>query len=336
MSKRRILITGATGGLGAALVREALARGHHVVATGRSVVAGERLTAFGAKFAALDLTDPHADVRKLVRNCDSVIHAAALSASWGPGEAFTATNVDATTRLLAAAADEGLSRFVFVSSPSIFAGFADRIGIGEHDLPAAKPLNHYAQTKWAAEQLVLNQTHAALACCVVRPRALVGPGDQVILPRLAQLAARKRMPLLRGGMALIEMTDLRDAAWAICEAEERGPRIAGKAINISGGLPVPVRTIASRLSAALGKTPQFIPLPMILVRPLTTMVEAIARLRGTVREPVLTRYTLATLAYSQTFDPEPAQRLLGFMPRHDALETLCAQAQLRATTAAAQ
>jgi nucleoside-diphosphate-sugar epimerase len=329
VNPRRILVTGATGGLGMALVREALARRHRVVATGRSRAAGQQAEAIGATFVPLDLANPQSDFRRLVRGCDSVIHAAALSASWGLRREFQAVNVTATARLLEAAADAGVSRFVFVSSPSIFADFRDRIGIGETAAPASQPLNHYAATKLAAERLVLARREDAMACCAIRPRALVGPGDRVILPRLAELAARKRMPLPRGGRALIELTDLRDAAWAICEAEQRAPDLASRAINISGGKPVQVREVALEVARTLGRHPRLVSLPAGLARGVGSLCERIARLRRSASEPVLTRYTAATLAYSQTFDLEPARHLLGYEPKHDALATLLAEARHR-------
>ena len=110
---------------------------------------------------------------------------------------------------------------MFVSSPSIFAEFRDRPAIAEHDAPAAPPLNHYARTKLLAERLVLAAGGGGMACCAVRPRALVGAGDRVILPRLVEFARRRSLVLPRRGAALLELTDLRDAAWAICEAEHR-------------------------------------------------------------------------------------------------------------------
>jgi 2-alkyl-3-oxoalkanoate reductase len=326
VSKRRILVTGATGGLGIALVREALRRGHQVRATGRSLVAGNIVAATGAQFVACDLAGEKTDLPELMKGCDSIIHAAALSASWGPQRAFEIANIDVTNHLLDVAAKVGLARFVFVSSPSIFAAFHDRIAIDEGEMPATRPLNHYARTKLEAERNVLAKRQDVMACCAIRPRALVGEGDRVILPKLAELAARKRMPLPRGGKALIELTDLRDAAWAICEAEERAPQLGGMAINISGGRPVAVREVACKLAHALGKKPKLISLPVGFARCLAALLESVALLTRTAREPVLTRYTLATLAYSQTFDPRPAERLLGYRPRHDALETILDQA----------
>ncbi|MDQ7732539.1 NAD-dependent epimerase/dehydratase family protein [Halomonas sp. SpR1] len=331
MSQRRILITGATGGLGMALVREALERGHAVRATGRSQAAGDALTSLGAQFVRVDLTHSKTDFRELLKGVDSVIHAAALSASWGPRRAFDLHNIHMTEQLLEAASRSGVERFVFVSSPSIFAAYRDRLAIGEHDAPAFQPLNHYARTKLAAERSVLAPREDAMACCAIRPRALVGPGDRVILPKLAELAGRKRIPLPRGGRALIELTDLRDAAWAICAAEERPVELTGKAINISGGSPITVREVAYKLADALGKKPQLVSLPVGLARAIAVLSENAALLMRASREPMLTRYKLATLAYSQTFDLEPAQRLLGYRPQHDALATLLAEARQLST-----
>lgn len=327
MSERRILITGATGGLGMVLVREALKRGHDVLATGRSLPAGEQVKTLGAEFVPLDLEHRKVDLRELVRGCDSVVHAAALSASWGPRAAFIRANFDVTQRLLEASAEEGVNRFVFVSSPSIFASLRDRINIGEDDEPNDEPLNDYARTKLAAERLVLAARDDKMRCCTIRPRALVGAGDRVILPKLAELAQRNRMPLPRGGQALIELTDLRDAAWAICEAEERAENIARRAINISGGNPRQVRHVATEVADALGKSPRLVSLPIGVARLLASVLERLGHLFGTMDEPMLTRYTLATLAYSQTFDLEPARRLLGYEPQHNALATLLAEAR---------
>jgi len=323
---RTILITGATGGLGLSLVEAARARGHAVVATGRSTAARARIEASGATFVAADLADDAADPRTLTRGCDSVIHAAALSASWGAKSAFERINVAATAALLDAAKAEGCSRFVFVSSPSIFAAFHDRLGIRADDEPTRPPLNDYARTKLAAEALILAANAPGFATTAVRPRAIVGPDDAVLLPRLTELAERRWMPMVRGGRALIELTDVRDAADAILCAEDRIDAVAGRAVNVSGGRPLNVREVAAALAAALDRSPRMIDLPFGLARVMATLSEGLARLTNRQSEPRLTRYTLATLAWSQTFDLEETAQRIGFHPRHDGLAALLAAA----------
>ena len=326
MKPRTMLITGATGGLGLALVEAARSGGHEVLATGRSSAARGRIEASGTRFVAADLTDPGAAAR-LCGGRESVVHAAALSAAWGREEDFERINVEGTRALLAAAKAAGCRRFVFVSSPSIFASFRDRLGLKGSDPPADPPLNAYARSKLAAERLVLAANGSGIATCAVRPRAIAGPDDKVLLPALAALVRRKRMPLIGGGGALIELTDVRDAARATLLAEDRIEAVAGRAVNISGGRPVPVRQIAAGLAWELGASPKRAHLPIPVARMAAALLEAKARLgRG---EPALSRYALATLAYSQTFDMDEPERLIGYRPEHDGLATLLAEAARR-------
>ncbi|MGB3167522.1 MAG: NAD-dependent epimerase/dehydratase family protein [Alteraurantiacibacter sp.] len=315
------LVTGATGGLGSALLVEAQRRGASLRGTSRS-----RREAQGVDFVRIEFADPHADYAALVEGCDTVIHSAALSDSWGGAAKFDATNVKATRRLLDAARSAGVRHFVVVSSPSIFARFEDQTRIGEHHPPNEQPLNHYARTKLAAERDVLGAGGSDMATCAIRPRAMVGHGDRVILPRLIEIAHRKRIPLPRGGRAMIELTDIRDAAWAICEAAERCRTINGRAINISGGRPLAVGELARRVAEVLGTQPKLVDLPLGPAHGLAATLEGAAKLLG-LKEPPLTRYTLSTLGYSQTFDLEPAKRLLGYEPRYDAVETILSEAR---------
>ncbi len=327
MTLGRILITGATGGLGSALRAEAKSRGADIRATSRS-----SHSSADAHFVAIDLASDNADLAALVEGRDTIIHSAALSDSWGDASAFEAINVGATRRLLSAASAAGVKRFVFISSPSIFARLEDQIGINEQTQPAWPPLNHYARTKLAAERMVLSAGDTNMATSAIRPRALVGEGDRVILPRLIEIAGRSRVPLPRGGRALIELTDLRDAAWAVCEAAERCEKLNGKAINISGGRPIAVRDLAQAVADILGTSPKFVDLPAAPARVLATVLEKSAGLFG-MKEPPLTRYTLSTLGYSQTFDLGPAHRLLGYTPQHDATQTILNQVRQSARRA---
>jgi 2-alkyl-3-oxoalkanoate reductase len=322
----KLLITGATGGLGLALVEAACEQGYDVVATGRSTTNQARLESYGARFFAADLTDPKSAAH-LCEACDSVIHASALSSSWGTLAEFQAANVDATRHLLDTAKSNGVKRFVYVSSPSIFAAFKDRLNIGPDDAPTDPPLNHYAQTKLAGERLVLAAATSGFATVAIRPRAIVGPDDRVLLPKLAQLARRKIVPLPSGGRALIELTDVRDVVSACLQALVRCEAVSGRGFNISGGQPILVADLARRLAASLGLAPKMVALPLDIARMIAAGAEGLAQLTGTDQEPTLTRYILATLGYSQTFDLTPAHQHLDWSPRYDGVSTLLEQAK---------
>jgi len=324
---RRALVTGATGGLGLALTAALVAEGYAVRATGRDPAVAGRLAALGAEVAPADLAGDPGAAARLCQGIDVVFHAAALSSPWGPAEAFERINVAATRTLLAAARAASCEGLVFVSSPSIYAQFRDRLGLTEADPPAARPLNAYARTKLAAERLVLAADAPDFFTVAVRPRALAGPDDRVVLPRLLALVARGRAPLPRGGRALVEFTDVRDAARALVLADQRRAAIGGRVFNISGGRPASVRDTAARLAEALGRDLTFVPAPWPLMLAGAAVLERAAALSPGGPEPLITPYGVATLAFSQTFDLAGARDGLGYAALHDANATLLTMAK---------
>ena len=318
---RRALVTGATGGLGLALTAALIAEGYAVRATGRDEGAASRLRAMGAEVALADLADDPEAAGRLCRDIDVVFHAAALSSPWGELAAFERINVEATRTLLAAARRAGCEGLVFVSSPSIYAELRDRIGLTEDDPPAARPLNAYARTKLAAERLVLAANGPDFFTVAIRPRALVGPDDRVLLPRLLNIIRKGRMPLARGGRALVELTDTRDAARALLLADQRRGTIGGRAFNISGGRPTTVSALAFALAQALERPLTLIPTPWPIMLAGAALLETLAALSPGRPEPLLTRYGVATLAFSQTFSLDGALRGLDYAPSHNANAT---------------
>jgi nucleoside-diphosphate-sugar epimerase len=319
---RRALVTGATGGLGLALTQALLDAGYSVRATGRSPAAIERLVGMGAETVAGDLFDLGPDV--VCRDMDVVFHAAALSSPWGPDADFQRANVDLTRDLLAASRRSAVGSFVFVSSPSVYARWTDQTGLTEDTPWPNRPLNAYARTKGEAERMVLAADAPGFRTVAVRPRAIIGPDDTVLLPRILRLVKRGRFPLFRDGRALVELTEVRDASRAILLADIHREAAGGQAINISGGRPLPIRDLVRHLGQVLGVEVRTVPVPLILGQGLSVGADALCRILPGRPEPVLTPYTLSTLAWSQTFDLSRARRLLGFEPAHDAVETALA------------
>lgn len=322
---RRALVTGATGGLGLALTRALLDAGYAVRATGRNGTAIDRLRDMGAEVVAGDLFEIGLDA--LCRDIDAVFHAAALSSPWGPDAAFQRANVDLTRALLQAARSGGADGFVFVSSPSVYARWADQTGITEDTPWPDRLLNAYARTKGEAERLVLADDARGFRTVAIRPRALIGPDDAVLLPRILRLVKQGRFPLFRDGRALVELTDVRDAARALMLADIHREAAGGRAINITGGRPLPVRELVARLGHALGVEVRILPVPIALGQGLSVAADALCRVLPGRPEPVLTPYTLSTLAWSQTFDLSTARALLGYEPEHDAVERALAVAR---------
>lgn len=317
---RRVLVTGATGGLGLAVVTALRAQGYRVRATGRDESKRARIEASGAEFIAADLCAPGA-ADALVAGMDSVIHAAALSSPWGAKAVFRRINVEVTRDLLKVSKTEKCQRFVFLSSPSVYARTGDQIGLTEDDPVTDKPLNAYAASKIAAERVVAQAAGPDMACVSIRPRAIVGPDDRVLMPRVMRLIRTGRFPLLRDGKALIELTDVRDVAQALCLAEQRAPLLNGEVVNISGGQALSVKAMVERFASALNVPVRFVPLPYGPVRLAAGVMEGVCRLWPGQPEPPLTVYGLTTLAFSQTFDLSKARDRLGYKPHYDAFES---------------
>ena len=320
---RRVLVTGATGGLGVSLVAALRAKGHVVRATGRNPALASRLTATGADFVAADLNVPTV-AYGLCEGMDSVIHAAALSSPWGRKGDFQRINVEATQRLLDAARRAGCGRFVFVSSPSVHARARDQFGLSEADPLPATFLNTYAATKAVAERRVMAANDDGFATICLRPRAIVGPDDTVLLPRFLRVIDKGVFPLIRDGRALIELTDVRDAACALILAEAKAPDLGGQVFNISGGRPVSVKATVTALAEAMGRRVRFVGLPYWPMRLGAFGLEAASRAWPGQPEPPLTVYSLCTLAFSQTFDLSRARTELGYVPQYDGLASAIA------------
>lgn len=322
--KRRALVTGATGGLGLALTAALLEADYAVTATGRAEPSRKRLESMGAAVVLADLLE--ADLAALCSGQDVVFHAAALSSPWGRDVDFQRINVDATAALLTAAQDAGCDAFIFVSSPSIYSDFRDQIGLTEGSRQPDRALNAYARTKRQGEDRVLAADRPGFRTTAIRPRALVGPDDAVLLPRILKLLRRGVLPVFRNGAARIDLTDVRDAARALVLADIHREAIGGQAVNISGGRPVGMLELSRRLCEALDLPVRLVPAPMGLMRIAARMSELVCAVLPGRPEPMLTPYTLATLAYSQTFDLTFARTALGYAPEHDPVDTMLALA----------
>ncbi|MBZ2198332.1 NAD-dependent epimerase/dehydratase family protein [Occultella gossypii] len=302
------LVTGASGFLGGYVVAELRRHGYRVIAAGRNAAAlpsgGPTLV---GDLDALAAADEPADV---------VIHCAGLSTPWGRWEDFAHANVTGTDRVLTYARRNGVRRVVHVSSPSIYAAGRDRIGITEDQVDPGNRLNSYIRSKIAAEDLVQRSRSrdGAPEVVIVRPRGLIGAGDPSLVPRLLDVHDRIGVPLFRDGRVLVDLTAVENVAEGLRLAAE-APGVDGEAFNLTNGDPRTLRALMDSLFAALGRTPRFRRLPVRPVYAAGAVLEAAFGVLPGRPEPPLTRYTVGTIAYSQTLDISKAGRMLGYRPR---------------------
>jgi len=184
----RILVTGASGFIGSAVV-EALARDGHMV---RAAVRRPHLS-FPDGVEVMQHPDlaQAFDWQQLLQDVDQVVHLAGI-AHTGRGvdrAAYDRVNRQATARLATAAAQASVRHFVFVSSIRAQSGPAADHALTERDDPA--PTDAYGASKLAAEEAVRT---SGVPFTILRPVLLYGPGVKGNLALLARAAAT-RLPL---------------------------------------------------------------------------------------------------------------------------------------------
>ncbi|NEW26982.1 NAD-dependent epimerase/dehydratase family protein [Nocardia cyriacigeorgica] len=318
----KILVTGASGFLGGALVRRLVREGGHQVSilVRRTSSLGDLGELAGVRVVTGDLTD-EASLRRATEGIDVVFHSAARVDERGTRRQFWAENVRATEVLLDAARDHGASRFVFISSPS---ALMDRDGGDQLDVDESLPyprryLNLYSETKAAAERAVLAADAPGFRTCALRPRAIWGAGDRSgPIVRLLGRTAEGALPDLSFGRtvyaSLCHVDNIVDAC--VKAATVDGAAVGGKAYFIADAERTDVWGFLAAVAGDLGYAPPArTPNPRV-VRAAVAVIEAIWRLPpvATRWSPPLSRYVVALLTRSATYDTAAAARDLGYQP----------------------
>ncbi|RFA11907.1 nucleoside-diphosphate sugar epimerase [Subtercola boreus] len=304
----KVLVTGASGMLGRAVARGVLAAGHDVrtFQRGASGVAG-------ATDARGSITDAGA-VALATDGVDAVVHLAAKVSFAGAPEDFRAVNVEGTRSLLSAAREAGVSRFVMVSSPSV--AHAGLSIVGDDALPAdpLRARGEYARTKAAAELLALDADQPGFAVVAVRPHIVWGPGDTQLIERVVERARRRRLPILGGGLALIDTTYVDNAASALLAALERADRVHGEAFVVSNGEPRTVAELLAGICRAAGAPAPAWSVPAAVAREAGGLIERFWAVRPGQDEPPMTRFLAEQLSTSHWYDQRRTRQALDWRP----------------------
>jgi len=318
----RVVVTGASGFIGSHVARHLVVRGHEVIATGRDA---KRLEAAGSpRSHPLDLSTDSLD--GLLQDAAAVVHCAARASPWGDRAAFWQDNVAATERLIAAARRSGtVRRFVLLSSPSIYFAFRDQERLSEAFTPPSRWPTPYGETKWIAECRV--RAAPEVGPIILRPRAVYGPGDRAVAPRLIAAARSGLFPMPGGGNASVDVTYIDNLVSAVDLALGAPRQIEGRAFNITNGEPLKARELLAQLFAALQMPVRLVSIPRSAGLALAHVGEAIAKLRRGRPEPRVTVYAMGLLAYSQTLAIDAARESLGYAPAVSTVEGLRRYAQ---------
>lgn len=264
---QRVLVTGASGFVGAALCsRLASTTGVEVRAAVRN--ASQRPVAnAGVEQVGIQDLGLHTDWGAVLEGVDSVVHCAARvhvmsERAQDPLAQFRHVNVDGTLSLARQASQAGVRRFVFVSSIKVngeqtWPGQAFHAG----DVPA--PVDPYGISKLEAEQALLQLAQdTPMQVVIVRPVLVYGPGVKANFRSMMQWLD-KGIPLPLGGIhenrrSMVSIDNLVDLL-ALCTTH---PAAAGQVFLAADGEDLSTTELLTRTAHALGRSsPRLLPIP---------------------------------------------------------------------------
>ena len=307
-----MLVTGASGFIGSAIVRCLLGAGFSVRALVRPDSRRDNLSGLDVEIVTGDIRD-RGSLDRAARSCRGVFHAAADYRMWArhPSEIYV-TNVRGSRNVLLAALHAGAERIVYTSSVAT-------LGLHEDGTPADEDaradyrdmVGHYKRSKFLAERKVRALAEERdLDVVIVNPAAPVGPRDIKPTPtgRMTLDAARGRMPAyVDSGLDIVHVDDVATGHLLAWQHGANGRRY------ILGGENLSLREILTRVARIAGRTPPRFRVSSNLVLPLAHLAEGWARFSG--REPLLTVAGVELSRKHMYFSHARAERELGYRPR---------------------
>jgi nucleoside-diphosphate-sugar epimerase len=303
----KVLVTGASGMLGAATAQAVASAGHDVTVMQRRPSRLDLPEVLG------DLTDAGV-VRWACTGQDAVIHLAAkvsVTGAWGD---FERVNVGGTRTLISAARAAGVTRLVHVSSPSVAHTGAPLVGVGAEPADPAAARGSYARSKAMAERVALAADDDDLKIVAVRPHLVWGPGDTQLVGRVVERARAGRLVLVGGGGALIDTTYVDNAAAAMVASLARIDDVHGRAFVVSNGEPRTVRELLSAICRSAGVPEPSRSVPLAVAAAGGSAVERAWGLLSRADEPPMTRFLAEQLATAHWFDQRDTRAALQWTP----------------------
>lgn len=262
----KVLITGATGFIGAAVARAVLAHGDTVRVLVRSTSQADNLGGLPVEPVHGDLQDP-ASLKTALAGCQGLYHVAAHYALWDQNpQIFYQINVDGTRNLLHAAGQAGVERIVYTSTIGTI-GLPVGGGLGDESMfpPFEQLSGDYKRSKFLAEQEVIKLIGQGLPVVIVNPTAPVGVRDIKPTPTgqiIVDFMKGRMVAYIETGMNLV---DVEDVAVGHVRAMYQG-RIGER--YILGHQNVTLRDVCLMLSRITGRPAPKIRLPWKMVLPL--------------------------------------------------------------------
>lgn len=305
-----VLVTGATGFVGAAVAKAALRAGYRVRVTARQNSNRGNIASLGAETVYMDLADP-SSFHDALSGCRYLLHVAADYRLWVPNEAaMRQVNIDGTLSLLKEAARAGVERSVYTSSVAA-------LGLTNDATPATettkiKPEHHigaYKRSKYDAEQQV-RVLAASQDIVIVNPSTPIGPGDIKPTPTGQMIldAACGRMPAyVNTGLNVVHVDDVATGHLLALEKGQTGSSY------ILGGEDLMLCDLLALVAQQTGRKAPTLRLPIAPLMPLAWVMERIAEQTG--KTPLMTPDILRMAKKRMFFSSQKAATTLGYTAR---------------------
>jgi nucleoside-diphosphate-sugar epimerase len=254
----RILVTGSSGFIGAAVVSALAASGHSVRAASRRRTVATQSNVEWAQLADLGSA---VDWNSLVGGMDIVVHLAAI-AHRGDSDSpdYEKVNRTATAELAQACRSQNVKRLIFMSSIGAQTGSAADHVVTELDRP--RPVTAYDRAKLAAEEEIRT---AGVPFTILRPVVVYGPGAKANVALMMRLAASP-LPLPFGAFnnrrSLLAIDNLVQAVLFCLE----GSTTLNQTFVVCDPEPITLAEMLATLREAAGHSPRLVSVPPVAVR----------------------------------------------------------------------
>lgn len=316
--QKRIFITGATGFVGANLVKHFALSAWEVLASSRANAPAPLLSL--AKYIQSDITQVFPK-----QSADVVVHAAALASDTAARSDLNTANLEGTRHVYEATLD--CPCFIYISSASVYDG-QKSIHTEEESVDYNR-LSPYGHSKRMAEEWLLKQDWSNRTLYILRPRAVYGLGDRVLLPRLLRLVKGGQL-FAPGDMRIMSsLTHIHNLCLAVELCIQHSPshhwsEFAGKAsgknihiLNVSDEEPYEMRQIVHQLLSAIhGKV---LPVRTIPLLPLKHLSNVLTHLKIGRQ---FTPYSLQAMSIGSVLDLQKIKETLGYAAPHNFYNSL--------------
>ena len=311
-----VLITGATGFIGAALTKRLLSLGYHCRCLVRDKNKAENLFGLSPNidYRVGDLNDSDS-LRAITKNRDVVYHLAAAGTQVfrrkGYEDRMFQTNVLGTENLLRECLSHPLRKLIHFSSSSVMGPIATEVA---NEQTVCRPVNPYQRSKLEGEELVLRfwREHR-LPAVVLRPCPVYGPGGKGRLYDIVRLIQKGLLPRFGNRKTSVFLVNVRDVIQAALLAENKAQ--PGEVFIIASEQAYDMELIRKLILENLGLKRPSLYVPAGLAKTVAFFIEKAADVTRTI--PILRVKDIDAAIAEGSFSIEKAKNLLGFHPEVD-------------------